>query len=123
MTITRESRTIGEGQGYTTVNDSSYVCAFGSTEFASNEILLSNSYGNTDVLLETLRTIGREVEPVGLSFKPLYEGEMTAKSTESGESYYTERGNQITTVILCLLPAVTFLTLGTVLLVRRKQRT
>lgn len=120
MTLTRESRTIGEGQGYTNVNDASYVCAIGSTEFVSNEILGSNSYGNTDVLLSTLRAIGREVIPVGLDFKPLYEPEMTASSSSTGEVYYTTTGNVVWTVVMVLLPALGFTIAGTVVLVRRK---
>ena len=120
MTLTRESRTIGEGQGYTNVNDASYVCAVGSTEFASNAILGSGSYGNTDVLLSTLRSIGREVVPVGLEYKPLYEPAMTASSSSTGEVYYTAAGNTAWTVTLTVLPAVAFAIAGTVVLVRRK---
>lgn len=123
MTMTRESRTIGEGKGYTTVNDSSYVCAIGSTEFASNKLLEGNSYGNTDLLLGTLRTIGKEVVPVGLSFKPLYEDAMTESSTSTGETYYTAAGNTVWTVVLALLPFIGFTTAGIVILVRRKART
>ncbi|MBR7098180.1 MAG: Gldg family protein, partial [Clostridia bacterium] len=123
MTITRESRTIGEGKGYTTVNDASYVCAVGSTEFASNRILGSNAYGNTDLLLETLRAIGKEVEPVGMDFKPLYEDEMTQASASTGEEYYTEKGNTAWTVVLTLIPAVFFAVTGIVLMVRRRVRT
>lgn len=123
MTLTRESRTVGEGQGYTNVNDASYVCAFGSTEFASNKLLGSNAYGNTDVLLATLRSIGREVVPVGLRFKPMYDAEMTqTSSADSNTVYYTEAGNVARTVVLTVLPAVILATVGTVVLVRRKLR-
>lgn len=125
MTITRESRTVGEGKGYTNVNDCSYVCAIGSTDFASNKLLGSNAYGNTDVLLQTLRSIGREVVPVGLNFKPMYDDEMTesASSTDgSGTVYYTQAGNIARTVVLTVLPALVMATAGTVVLVRRKFR-
>ncbi len=126
MTITRESRTVGEGQGYTNVNESSYVCAVGSTAFASNKFLLDNSFGNTDLLLATLRSIGREVVPVGLKFKPLYEAEMTAPTTDANGNtvaYYSQSGNVAWTVVLTLLPALVFAGVGTVVLVRRKFRT
>ena len=63
MTITRENRSVGEGKGYTNVNEASYVCAFGSTDFADNRLLDGNSYGNIDVLLQTMRLIGREISP------------------------------------------------------------
>jgi hypothetical protein len=122
MTITRETRIISEGKGYTTVNDASYVCAVGSTEFASNKILGSNAYGNTDVLLETLRTVGKEVVPVGILFKPIYDGEMTPESSSTGEVYYTETGNTVWTVVLVLIPFVAALTAGLVILVKRKSR-
>lgn len=128
MTLTRESRTVGEGKGYTNVNDSSYVCAIGSVEFASNKLLGSNAYGNTDVLLETLRSIGREVVPVGLNFKPMYDAEMKESSSSSSSSsdnatvYYTKAGNIVRTAVLTVLPAVVMATLGTVVLVRRKFR-
>ncbi len=128
MTLTRESRTVGEGKGYTNVNDSSYVCAIGSVEFANNKMLSSNAYGNTDVLLETLRSIGREVVPVGLNFKPMYDAEMQETSSSSSSSsdnatvYYTKAGNIARTAVLTVLPAVVMATLGTVVLVRRKFR-
>ena len=123
MTLTKENRTFNEGKGYTTVDRVSYVCAVGSTEFASNAILGSNAYGNTDLLLETLRTIGREMEPIGIEFKPLYSSEMTQESPETGELYYTQKGLIAWTVVLALIPAVGFVLTGVVLLVKRKMRT
>lgn len=128
MTLTRESRTVGEGKGYTNVNDASYVCAIGSTEFASNKMLGSGAYGNTDVLLETLRSIGREVVPVGLNFKPMYDSEMKQSSSSSSDSstdavvYYTEAGNIARTAVLTVLPAIVMAAIGTTVLVKRKFR-
>ena len=123
MTITSENRTIGEGKGYTTVNEASYVVAVSSTEFASDHILSSNAYGNTDLLLETLRAIGKEVVPVGMDFKTMYVDEMTQTSSSTGEEYYTKKGNVTWTVVLALLPAVCFATAGVVVLVKRKVKT
>ena len=123
MTITSENRTIGEGKGYTTVNEASYVVAVSSTEFASDHILSSNAYGNTDLLLETLRAIGKEVVPVGMEFKTMYVDEMTQTSSSTGEEYYTKKGNVTWTVVLALLPAVCFATAGVVVLVKRKVKT
>lgn len=119
-TLTSENRTVGEGQGYTTVNNNSYVCAFGSTAFANDELLLSNSWGNTDVLLQILRTIGRESVGVGLKFEPMYDAEMTQSNTSTGEAYYTEAGNAVRTAVLALLPALTATGLGIWVLVRRR---
>ena len=115
LTLTRESRYIGEGQGYTNINDASYVCAVGSTDFASNAVLSSNAYGNTDLLLEVLRVIGREIEPVGLKFKPMY-------SATAGAQQVLEAKPQQKTVILVLIPALTFAFSGIFVWVRRKFR-
>jgi hypothetical protein len=115
MTITRESRIVSEGQGYTSVNESSFVCAIGSTEFASNAVLSSNAYGNTDVLQSVLRTIGREVVPVGLGYKPLY-------SPEVGTEYYNQTQAYTYLVVLAALPAVGFVISGVYVLARRKIR-
>lgn len=115
MTITRQSRIIGEGQGYTTVNDSSYVGVIASTDFASNDILSSNAYGNTDVLLHTLRLIGCEVSPVGLKWATLYDDEINTE-------YYQQRDVTVWTVVLALIPAAAMLVSGLVVLVRRKLR-
>ncbi len=123
MTLSMENRTFSEGKGYTTVDQVSYVCAVGSTEFASNAILGSNAYGNTDLLLETLRAIGKEMEPIGIEFKPMYTSEMTQESPDTGELYFTQTGLIAWTVVLMALPAVGFALVGIVLLVKRRMRT
>lgn len=115
MTLSRENRYIGEGQGYTNVNDVSYVCALGSTYFVSNDVLSSNAYGNADMLLSLFRVIGREIEPVGLKFKPFYSEEVDADTLASSNvTAYP--------VVLALLPALAFAASGTVVLVKRKYR-
>lgn len=123
MTLTKENRTYSEGRGYTTVDRVSYVCAVGSTEFASDHILGSNTYGNTDLLLETLRAIGRETEPIGIEFKPISSTQMTQKSAETGDIYYTQGGIVAWTVVLMVIPAVGFSLAGVLLLVKRRRRT
>ena len=116
MTLSRENRYIGEGQGYTNINDVSYVCAVGSTYFASNEVLGTNTYGNTDLLLSVLRVIGREIEPVGIKFKPFYSPEVNATSLANSNPTGT-------TVFLVLLPLVSFGAAGAIILLRRRFRT
>ena len=126
MTISAERRTVGEGMGYTTVNQPSFVCAVGSTEFAKNALLGSTSYGNTDALLSILRYVGKEVNPVGLSFLALYDMQideaqhMQTDSTTGVTS--VARGIITATVILTVLPALTMTVAGVVVLVRRKTR-
>lgn len=116
MTITRQTRIIGEGQGYTNVNDSSYVCAIGSTDFASNEVLGSGSYGNADALQHTLRLIGCEVEPVGLKWVTLYEGEI-------GTTYHLQSNPTVWTVVLALAPVIVLAVAGVTVWLRRRSRT
>lgn len=117
MTVTRQMVIRSEGNAGSNEYFNSYVCAVGSTEFAKDAVLSSNAYGNTDVLLETLRVIGREIDLVGLSIKPFYEPQMNP-------NYYNiETAPTRWTVVLVLLPAVGFLCAGCWVLVRRRLRT
>lgn len=68
MTLTVENRTTQE-TNYSVAQEPSYVCAIASTEFLSDTVLASDAYGNADVVLGTLRYMGREVIPVTLEFK------------------------------------------------------
>ena len=126
MTISAERRTLGEGMGYTTVNQPSFVCAVGSTEFAKNALLGSTSYGNTDALLSVLRYMGKEVNPVGLSFLALYDMQIDTDQhmqTDSTTGEVSVASGIITaTVILTALPALSMTIAGVVVLVRRKTR-
>ena len=127
MTVTSESRIVGEGSGYTNSNLASYVVAIGSTDMVSNAFLESRAYGNVDLMLETLRAIGKEVAPTGMSkeneFRSLYDDTMTETSTSTQQPYYTEKGNTVWTVVLTLLPAVCFAAAGVIVLVRRRVKT
>ena len=126
MTISAERRTVGEGMGYTSVNQPSFVCAVGSTEIVSDDLLKSTSYGNTDALLSILRYVGREVNPVGLSFLTLYDMQIAQSQymvTDATTGVQAIAPGIITaTVILTVLPALTMTIAGVVVLVRRKTR-
>jgi len=106
MTITRESRMIDNENA-----DYSYVLACGSTDFLSSTLLLSNTYGNTDMMLSALRATGREFVPVGIDLKPF-------ASTEI-ETLTTARANRYT-IILILAPTLITAAAGIYVLVRRK---
>ena len=126
MTISAERRTVSEGMGYTTVNQPSFVCAVGSTEVAKNALLSSTAYGNTDALLSVLRYMGKEVNPVGLSFLALYDMQIdeayhTQTDSTTGASSIAP-GIMTATVILTVLPALTMTVAGVVVLVKRKTR-
>ncbi len=112
MTVSKESRTTQESN-YTTIDESSYVIACGSTDFASSELLQSSSYGNTDLLLTALRAIGREPVPVGLTFKPFADYEIDTVTTAEATQY---------TVVLALVPLLAASITGIVIIVRRKNR-
>ncbi len=108
MTITRESRMIDNQN-----EDYSYVLACGSTDFLSSTLLLSNTYGNTDVMLSSLRATGREFIPVGLDIKPFAKTEITTLTTAQANRY---------TAVLILVPTLITLIAGVYVLVRRKYR-
>ena len=112
MTISMEDRTTQESN-YTTVNEASYVVACGSVEFASEALLQSASYGNTDLLLSVCRYIGREPVPVGLTFKPFADYDIDNITTAESTQY---------TVVLTVIPAVAAIIAGAIVLIRRKNR-
>ena len=108
MTITRESRMVDN-----TNEDYSYVIACGSTDFLSSKLLLSNTYGNTDMMLSALRATGRENIPVGLDIKPF--------NSTTIESLTTAQANRYT-ITLIVLPTLITAIAGVYVLVRRKYR-
>ncbi len=116
MTLTLESRTRME-TNYLSTREPSYLAVFGSTDFASDTILTSASYGNADVLSATLRTMGHEVEPADLEFKAF------KKYNVDTAVYEPDAGDMITTtVVLSLLPVAVCIIVGIVVNVKRKYR-
>lgn len=115
FTVTRETRSIQE-DNYSTINDSSYVMALSSTEFISNELLASTSYGNTDVLLSVLRNTGKEVIPVDVEFKPFYVYDIDSKALASVSS------DSALLICLAALPSLCIFAWGAVVVIRRKHR-
>ncbi len=108
MTLTRESRMVDNQN-----EDYSYVLACGSTDFLSSTLMLSNTYGNNDLMLSALRATGREFIPVGLDLKPFASTDITTLTTAQANRY---------TAILIILPAVITAGAGIYVLVRRKYR-
>jgi hypothetical protein len=106
MTITREVQMVtNEDEDYATV----MVCA--STDFATEPLLSSAVYGNTDILLASARGMGKEFIPVDIDLKPFASTEISEMSTESKNRY---------TVLLTVLPAAIVIGTGVFVLVRRK---
>lgn len=112
MTVSVENRETQESN-YSTVSEASYVIAAASTEFLSHTLLDASSYGNNDVLLSACRAIGQEPVPVGLDPKPFSDTTIDTITSKDATAY---------TVVLTLIPALTALALGVVIIVRRKNR-
>lgn len=125
MTMSAQSRRQGEGMGYSNIDKTTYVCVAGSTEMVSDAILGTTSYGNTDMLLSTLRYIGKDVNPVGLPLIPMQDPEIDLTvSDASGAEYalFTEADLTGITVALTAIPAAITLLAGAIVLIRRRVR-
>ncbi len=112
MTISVQNRSTQEddyGASYT--NDSSYVLACGSIDFAVEAMLNSNAYGNSEVLMEAFSIMGKDAVPVQLAYIPF--------SDLTIDTLTVARANRIT-AILALVPAVICFGVGVWVLVRRK---
>ena len=117
MTLTSEERTVQESN-YFSKDDRSFVAVCASTEFASDALLDSAVYGNADVLLSLLHSMGRELVPVrDLEFKGFRVYEF--KTDKSG---LTDSAKTTITVLFTLIPAVLCAGAGIAVSVRRKYR-
>ena len=116
LTLSVENRSVRETDQLF-AQKPSYVAVFSSTEFASNTILDSASYGNADVLTATLRYLGREIMPANLHFKAF-------KIYTVNQDYCTVdvKENVATTIIMTLLPILACTAVGIVVGVKRKYR-
>ena len=112
MTLSIETRTTQESN-YSVLSEASYVLACGSVNFATDSLLQSSSYGNTDLLLSVCRIIGREPVPVGLIPKPFADYDIDNITTAEATQY---------TVVLTVVPAVAAIVAGAVVLIRRKNK-
>lgn len=106
MTVTREQRMIDSSNA-----DSSYVWACGSIDFAKNAFLQSNTYGNTDLLMYSMHTMGKEFVPVGLELKIFDNTKIEGLTTAAADQY---------TWTLVLIPAAISFVVGAVVIIRRK---
>ena len=112
MTVSIEQHNMQESQ-YSSMSDASYVIACGSTEFTDQNLMESNSYGNTDLMLSLLRTVGQEPVPVGITFKAFADKTIDTITTAESTQY---------TVVLTVVPLVLSLAAGIFVIVRRKNR-
>lgn len=112
MTLTVESRTVQE-TNYAVAHEPSYVCCVASTEFLSDTVLASDAYGNADVVLGTLRAMGREVIPVTLEFKAFMVYDISQDVAEQNNAL-------LITALFATIPALICFGLGIFVNVRRK---
>lgn len=93
------------------VSNNHYFGVIASTEFVAEDFLQSTSFGNTDVILLTLRLMSRETVPVSLKFKPFADTTIDSITTR-----------QIVrdTLLLTLIPATVAIVAGVFIMVRRK---
>lgn len=95
------------------IQDSAYVMLCGTTQFASEKYLKSNTYGNSDFMLSALQMAGREPVAVGLKYKEYANYTIETITTQAATTY---------TVVLTLVPIVVALFVGVFVIVRRKNR-
>ena len=115
MTVTQEARQIQDGN-FSSINNASYVISLASTDFLKNEVLDSTAYGNTDVLLSTLRNTGNEVVPSDTPIKVFYIYDMADDA-----AYLAEKPD---TWFRCLvwIPMLTAFVIGAVVTIRRRYK-
>lgn len=112
MTISRQFRATQEdNMGMAYADQSSYVFACGSVEYASEALLLSNTYGNSEVLLSTLLEMGKEAVPTSLDIKPFSDTTIDTLTVKRANAY---------TVSLTVIPAALVFVTGIVVIIRRK---
>ena len=112
MVVTYEADSATLDSYGNTISNHHYFGVISSTEFASEDFLQSATFGNTDVMLSVLRTMGRENVGVGLKFKPF--------ADETIDSITTVQMVR-DTVLLAAIPAVLALVAGVVVMIRRRN--
>ncbi len=107
LTITTEGRQL-EGS---TTTDYSYVMACGSIDFASEAMLQSNVYGNSDSLYSMLRIMQKEIVYINLAKKPFAHTDIESLTSKDATTY---------TITLTIIPAALVFICGAVIMFRRK---
>lgn len=106
MTISRESRVIDNDHYY------SYVLAAGTSNFAADKYLVnSNAYGNSDILRQTMKYIGRNGILADIPLRPFDDTTSTATTLQA---------RNFTLCATLILPVV-IAAVGVVVIVRRRR--
>ncbi len=107
MTVSRQMKVINNEYF------SSYVLCANTASFCDDEWIISNTYGNNDVIYATLKQFGREKVPSGIEFKETANYKIEDMTTAEADSW---------TVILVTVLPLAFAVVGTVICIRRKYR-
>lgn len=102
-----------DNNGWDFADESSYVLACSSAEFATSALLDSDVYGNSEVLNQAFYQMGKDAVPSYVPYIPFADLTIDALTTE--------RANRIT-LWLSVTPPVLFFGVGLFVLVRRKNR-
>ncbi|MBQ8213293.1 MAG: hypothetical protein IJZ80_04725 [Clostridia bacterium] len=102
MAMTEQKNSVG----------SSYVGVISSVDFSAEEFLQSAVYGNGDVILHTMKNMGRVLVPEGLTIKPFSSTDISTITTAQ-MLYWT--------IALAAVPAVTVTLVAVAVLVRRRR--
>ncbi len=114
MMLSMQPREVQEdNNGWFFADQSSYVLACGSADFATEAILNSDVYGNSEVLMQAFYQMGKDAVPSYVPYIPF--ADLTI------DSLTTERANRFT-VWLTVLPPIIFFGIGLYVIVRRKYQ-
>ena len=114
MMLSIQPRRVQEdNNGWFFADQSSYVLACGSADFATEAILNSDVYGNSEVLMQAFYQMGKDAVPSYVPYNPF--ADLTI------DSLTQDRANR-TTVWLTALPVVLFSAVGLYVIVRRKYK-
>jgi hypothetical protein len=91
---------------------SSFVGVISSVDFSAEEFLQSAVYGNGDAVLHTLKNLGKENVPEGLTIKPFESTDISTVTTADMLRW---------TLVLSILPAVIVTATAVTVLVRRRR--
>lgn len=108
LTITTEGRQLANSS----TTEYSYLMVSGSIDFASEALLQSNVYGNSDSLYSMLRIMQKEVVYINLTKKPFANTQIESLTTADATNY---------TLALSIIPASLVFISGIVVMVRRKR--
>ncbi len=107
MTVSRQIKTINNEYF------NSYVLCANTSMFCNDDWIISNTYGNNDVIYAALKQFGREKVPSGIEFKETANYDIEDMTVSEADSW---------TVILITVLPITFAIVGTVICIRRKYR-